>query len=267
MTRIKSPTTASLAAQPGGLPSAQTIAPRNKVKISKLGGTIGLSVFGTKGTENTWKFNGDKKKITANWRKYDLPPEQLGKTGAKSLDTMLARAEQRNQTRLPDVAREVMARTEPVAGQIAALEARLGAANGIADTAPSDSPIHATVARLKGELAELRGQAKTPLAQRSAAQRDIAADSLDNVRAAADQALEAFTAEPGEATKTAYETARTDLIGASVQKFFHGYRTLNDHVSDQGRAKGMALMMPILARQLELPAKYLEGEAALEIAQ
>ena len=267
MTRIKSPTTASLAAQPGGLPSAQTIAPRNKVKISKLGGTIGLSVFGTKGTENTWKFNGDKKKITANWRKYDLPPEQLGKTGAKSLDTMLARAEQRNQTRLPDVAREVMARTEPVAGQIAALEARLGTANGIADTAPSDSPIHTTVARLKGELAELRGQAKTPLAQRSAAQRDIAADSLDNVRAAADQALEAFTAEPGEATKTAYETARTDLIGASVQKFFHGYRTLNDHVSDQGRAKGMALMMPILARQLELPAKYLEGEAALEIAQ
>jgi hypothetical protein len=266
MTRIKNPTTASLAAQPGGFPAAKTIKPSNKPTINKLGGTIGLNVFGTKGKENTWKFNGDKKKISANWRKYDLPPARVGAASSQNLDTMLARAELRNQTRLPDEARAVMARTDPIANQVSTLEMRLGLANSIADTAPSDSPIHATVAQLKGELAALRQQAKTPLAQRSVAQRDIAADSIADVRATADHALAAFAAEPTDATKAAYEAARTDLIGASVQKFFHGYRTLNDHVSDQGRAKGMALMLPALARQLELPAKYLEGVAALEIA-
>ncbi|WP_198117350.1 hypothetical protein [Massilia rhizosphaerae] len=267
MTRIKSPTTASLAAQPGGLPAAKTVKPSNKPTISKLGGTIGLNVFGTKGKENTWKFNGDKKKISANWRKYDLPPAKVGAASSQSLDTMLARAEQRNQTRLPDQARAVVARTDPIADQVGALEMRLNVASSIADTAPADSPIHATVAQLKGELAALRQQAQTPLAQRSVALRDIAADSIDDVRATADHALTAFAAEPTDATKAAYETARTDLVGASVQKFLHGYRTLNDHVSDQGRAKGMALMMPALARQLELPAKYLEGVAALEVAQ
>ncbi len=267
MTRIKSPTTASLAAQPGGLPSAKTIKPSNKITISKLGGTIGLNVFGTKGKENTWKFNGDKKKISSNWRTYDLPPSKTGKSGTKSLDTMLARAEQRNQTRVPDQARQVVAQTDHVAERLAALEGRLKTASEIADTAPSDSPIHATVASLKEKVAELRQQSKTPLAQRAVAQRDVAADSIDDVRAAADHALAAFAHEPSEATKTAYESARLDLLGASVQKFFHGYRTLNDHVSDQGRAKGMALMMPALARQLELPAKYLEGVAAMEVAE
>ena len=267
MTRIKSPTTASLAAQPGGLPSAKTIKPSNKITISKLGGTIGLNVFGTKGKENTWKFNGDKKKISSHWRTYDLPPDKTGKSGSKSLDTMLARAEQRNQTRVPDRAREVVAQTDHVAERLAALEGRLKTASEIADTAPSDSPIHATVASLKERVAELRQQSKTPLAQRAVAQRDVAADSIDDVRAAADHALAAFAHAPSEATKTAYESARLDLLGASVQKFFHGYRTLNDHVSDQGRAKGMALMMPALARQLELPAKYLEGVAAMEVAE
>ena len=267
MTRIKSPTTASLAAQPGGLPSAKTIKPSNKITISKLGGTIGLNVFGTKGKENTWKFNGDKKKISSNWRTYDLPPDKTGKSGSKSLDTMLARAEQRNQTRVPDRAREVVAQTDHVAERLAALEGRLKTASEIADTAPSDSPIHATVASLREQVAELRQQSKTPLAQRAVAQRDVAADSIDDVRAAADHALAAFAHAPSEATKTAYESARLDLLGASVQKFFHGYRTLNDHVSDQGRAKGMALMMPALARQLELPAKYLEGVAAMEVAE
>lgn len=267
MTRIKSPTTASLAAQPGGLPSAKTIKPSNKITISKLGGTIGLNVFGTKGKENTWKFNGDKKKISSNWRTYDLPPDKTGKSGSKSLDTMLARAEQRNQTRVPDRAREVVAQTDHVVERLAALEGRLKTASEIADTAPSDSPIHATVASLKEKVAELRQQSKTPLAQRAVAQRDVAADSIDDVRAAADHALAAFAHAPSEATKTAYESARLDLLGASVQKFFHGYRTLNDHVSDQGRAKGMALMMPALARQLELPAKYLEGVAAMEVAE
>ena len=267
MTRIKSPTTASLAAQPGGLPSAKTIKPSNKITISKLGGTIGLNVFGTKGKENTWKFNGDKKKISSNWRTYDLPPGKTGKSGSKSLDTMLARAEQRNQTRVPDQARQVVAQTDHVAERLAALEGRLKTASEIADTAPSDSPIHATVASLKEKVADLRQQSKTPLAQRAVAQRDVAADSIDDVRAAADHALAAFTHAPSEATKTAYESARLDLLGASVQKFFHGYRTLNDHVSDQGRAKGMALMMPALARQLELPAKYLEGVAAMEVAE
>lgn len=267
MTRIKSPTTASLAAQPGGFPSKQTIKPSNKMTISKLGGTIGLNVFGTKGKENTWKFNGDKKKISSNWRTYDLPPAKTGKSGAKSLDTMLARAEQRNQTRVPDRAREVVAQTDHVAERLAALEGRLKTASEIADTAPSDSPIHATVASLKEKVAELRQQSKSPLAQRAVAQRDVAADSIDDVRAAADHALAAFAHDPCEATKTAYESARLDLLGASVQKFFHGYRTLNDHVSDQGRAKGMALMMPALARQLELPAKYLEGVAAMAVAE
>jgi hypothetical protein len=266
MPRIKHPTTASLAAQPGGLPLAQTIKPTNKPTISKLGGTIGLNVFGMKGKDNTWKYNGNQQKISANWRKYDLPPAKVGTASSQSLVTMLARAEQRNQTRLPDEARAVMARTDPIANRVDALEMRLSVANSIADTAPSDSPIHATVAQLKGELAALRQQAKTPLAQRGVAQRDIANDSIDHLRTAADHALTAYAAAPSQETRTAYETARTDLIGASVQKFFHGYRTLNDHVSDQGRAKGMALMMPALARQLELPAKYLEGVAALEIA-
>ena len=267
MTRIKNPTTASLAAQPGGLPSAKTIKPTNKMTISKLGGTIGLNVFGTKGSEKTWKFNGNKQKISANWRKYDMPPDKVGTASSQSLVTMLARAEQRNQTRLPDEARAVMARTDPVADQVETLEMRLNVANSIADTAPSDSPIHATVAQLKGQLTELRQQAKTPLAQRGVAQRDIANDSIEHLRTAADHALAAHDAAPGPQTRAAYETARTDLVGASVQKFFHGYRTLNDHVSDQGRAKGMALMMPALARQLELPAKYLEGVAALEVAE
>lgn len=267
MTRIKSPTTASLAAQPGGFPSKQTIKPSNKMTISKLGGTIGLNVFGTKGKENTWKFNGDKKKIASKWRTYDLPPDKTGKSGTKSLDTMLARAEQRNQTRVPDRAREIVAQTDHVVERLAALEGRLKTASDIADTAPSDSPIHATVASLKEKVAELRQQSKTPLAQRAVAQRDVAADSIDDVRAAADHALAAFAHEPSETTKAAYESARLDLLGASVQKFFHGYRTLNDHVSDQGRAKGMALMMPALARQLELPAKYLEGVAAMAVAE
>jgi hypothetical protein len=115
MTKIKSPTTASLAAQPGGFPSAQTIKPSNKMTIRSLGGTIGLNVFGTKGKENTWKFNGDKKKISSNWRTYDLPPAKTGNAGSTSLDTMLARAEQRNQTRLPDAARKVVAQTDQVA--------------------------------------------------------------------------------------------------------------------------------------------------------
>ena len=266
MTKVKAPTTASLAAQPGGLPSARTIKPSNKITISKLGGTIGLNILGTKGTENTWKFNGDKKKISSNWRTYDLPPARTGMSGTKSLDTMLARAEQRNRTRVPDQARQVVAQTDAVVERLAVLESRLNTASEIADTAPSDSPIHATVATLKGQVAELRQQSQTPLAQRGVAQRDIAADAIDDVRAAADHALAAFAHAPSEATKTAYESARLDLIGASVQKFFHGYRTLNDHVSDQGRAKGMALMMPALARQLELPAKYLEGVAAMEVA-
>ncbi len=267
MTKIKAPTTASLAAQPGGLPSAKTIKPSNKMTISKLGGTFGLNVFGTKGTETTWKFNGDKKKISSNWRTYDLPPDKTGKSGTKSLDTMLARAEQRNQTRVPDQARQVVAQTDHVAERRAALDGRLKTAGDIADTAPSDSPIHGTVASLKEKVAELRQQSKTPLAQRAVAQRDVAADSIDDVRAAANHALAAFAHEPSETTKTAYESARLDLLGASVQKFFHGYRTLNDHVSDQGRAKGMALMMPALARQLELPAKYLEGAAAMAVAE
>ena len=267
MTRIKSPTTASLAAQPGGFPSAKTIKPSNKMTIRSLGGTIGLNVFGTKGTENTWKFNGDKKKISSNWRTYDLPPAKTGNSGSKSLDTMLARAEQRNQTRVPDQARQVVAQTDHVAERLAALETRLKSASEIADTARSDSPIHATVATLKGKVDELRQQSQTPLAQRTVAQRDIAADAIDDVRAAADHALAAFEHAPSEATKAVYDNARLDLLGASVQKFFHGYRTLNDHVSDQGRAKGMALMMPALARQLELPAKYLEGVAAMEVAE
>jgi hypothetical protein len=267
MTKVKAPTTASLAAQPGGFPSAQTIKPSNKMTINKLGGTIGLNVFGTKGKENTWVFKGDKEKISKNWRTYDLPPAKTGKSGAKSLTTMLARAEQRNQTRLPDQAREVVAQTDPVAERLAVLETRLKTASEIADTAPSDSPIHQTVATLKGRVDELRQQSQTALAQRGVAQRDVAADSIDDVRAAADHALAAFTHDPSETTKTAYESARLNLIGASVQKFFHGYRTLNDHVSDQARAKGMALMMPALARQLELPAKYLEGVAAMEVAE
>ena len=267
MTKIKAPTTASLAAQPGGLPSAKTMAPTNKMTISKLGGTIGLSCFGAKGTENTWKFNGDKKKIQQNWRKYDLPPAKLEPTSVKNFNTMMARAEQRNATRIPDQARQVMAQTAPVLQDVADLEVRMKATGEQAAAARTSSPIHAAFEKLKTEVADLRSAQKTPIAQHAAAKLEIEADSIDKVREAANEALSAYAAAPSDATKAAYDKARTSLISASVQKFADGYRTLNEHVSDQGRAKGMAMMMPVLARQLELPAKYLEGAAALEKAQ
>lgn len=260
---LRRPTTAALAAQPGGLPSAKTIAPKNKVTISKLGGSIGLNVFGAKSTENTWKFNGNKKKIRQNWRTYDLPPGQLEPHSVKNLGTMLARAEQRNASRIPDRARAIVAETAP----LIALQTRVDELAERLKTAQPDSLLHVTHATLSHQLAAMRATNPAAIAQYQAAQRDIAADTIEPVRASAAQALAAFEAAPGDAPRAAYAKARSALVTASVQQFFDGYRTLNEHVSDQGRAKGMAMMLPVLARQLELPAKYLDGVAALAIAE
>lgn len=259
---------AQLATHPAGIPTHKTMQPKWKTTITKANYFAGLPFFNGISKDATYKSNGDKAKIHKKWRKFDLPPKGLTPHGEMHLHAMLARAEHRNATLIPSAAAGVLEQTGVRLAQLEHEAADLSAAlNGV----DLDDPA-AVLSAEQRELAKQLGTIKQRLAGQqslhNSAQDKLAGDSIAPQRDAAAQALAALGGEVvSDQAKAAYTAARDQLIKASTEHFFNAYCALRETEGDQARAKGMKTMLEPMARQLELPTKYLDGLEALPIAE
>lgn len=256
-----------LATHPGGFPPMEAMQANLKVTATKWNFFVGLPFLSGVGKDNTYRSDSEKEKIARNWREFDLPAGKLGPQSERHLHGMVARAEHRNASRIPEAVSGVLERTAARIAELEKREASFAGRLGALETRLADDPdelLLQTHATLRAELTAVKKSIAKQKCLRESAQKDVDGDSIQTLRDAANNALAALG---GDADRTAYAEARHALIAASAHKFFDAYCTLREHKGDQSRAKGMKTQLPAMARQLELPAKYLEGLEALPIAE